>query len=114
MSQSGSYTSGGSSTPGYLVLSYTYVDTTPYVVLSTDSFLGVDSSVGGITIELPNAPAIGRVFVIKDIGALASTNNIIVTTVSGAVLIDGSTAIIMNSDNESLQFLFDGTQYFIF
>lgn len=113
MSQSGLNSSGGS-TPTILVLKYTYVDTTPYVVVATDAFLGVDSFGGAITIELPDAPATGRVFIIKDINGVAATDNIIVTTVSGTVDIDAATSFVMNTGFEAIQLLFNGTEYLVF
>lgn len=95
-------------------LAYTLVNTTPYVVLSTDDFMGVDCSGSAITIELPDAPSTGRTFVIKDITGSAATNNITVTTVSGIVLVDGSTSYIMNTNLESVTVLFSGSAYYIF
>ena len=92
-------------------LAYTSVTTTPYVVLSTDEYLGVTTSSLAITIELPNAPATGRTYTIKDSTGNASTNNITVTTVGGAVLIDGATTFVMNTNYESINVIFNGTNY---
>ncbi len=114
MSHIGNGGSSGSNPPGTLTLHYTLVDTTPYVVLNSDEFLGVDSSGEPITIELPNAPAIGRVFIVKDITGSAPTNNITVTTVGGIVNIDGSSTFVMNSAYESIQLLFNGNEYLVF
>lgn len=97
-----------------LDLTYTAVNTSPYVVLATDQFLGVDSSGGAIIIQLPNAPAVGRVIIIKDSTGSANTNNITVTTVGGAVNIDGATSYVMNTQYTAIQVLFDGTTYQIF
>lgn len=99
---------------GTTVLTYTAVSTTPYVVLTTDDFLGVNSSGGTRQINLPNAPTTGRVIIIKDSGGNANTNNITVTTVGGVVLIDGATSYVMNTQYSSIQVLFDGTTYQIF
>jgi hypothetical protein len=101
-------------TTGALDLNYTAVTTTPYVVLGTDDFLGVDSSSLAITVELPNAPAVGRVFVIKDSSGNAATNNITVTTVGGAVLLDGATSYVITTDYQSIQVMFNGTFYEIY
>ncbi len=114
MSHIGSAQGGGGNTPTYLVLQYTLVNTTPYTVLSSDSFLGVDASIQPIIIKLPNAPVTGRVYVIKDITGSAYTNNIVLTTVGGVVDIDGLTSFIMNAAFESVQILFNGTEYLIF
>ncbi len=99
------------SSAGTTVLTYTNVNTTPYVVLSTDEWLGVDCSGAPITIQLPNAPSTGRMFVIKDRTGSANTNNITVTTVGGAVLIDGATTYVMNTQYSAIEVLFDGTTY---
>jgi hypothetical protein len=114
MSHIGSGASSGSNPPGTITLNYTLVDTTPYVVLNTDGFLGVDSSALAITIELPNAPAEGRVFIIKDITGDAVSNNITITTVGGVIDIDDAPTFVMNSAFESVQVLFNGTQYLVF
>jgi hypothetical protein len=86
------------------------------VVLSTDQYLGVDSSGGAIFIQLPNAPATGKTFVIKDRTGSANSiaNNIYVTTVGGAVTIDGSTSYTMNTQYAAINVLFDGSTYQIF
>lgn len=103
-----------SANTGAETIRYTGVSTTPYVVLGTDDYLGVDTSVLAITIELPNAPATGRIFIVKDSNGNALTNNITVTTVGGAVDIDGSTSQIISSDYQSIQVIFNGTFYEIF
>lgn len=99
---------------GGAALSYTPVNTTPYVVLPGDQFISVDSSGAPITIELPNAPSTGRVFVIKDRLGTAATNNITITTVGGVVTIDGATSRLIILNFESLNLLFDGTGYQVY
>jgi hypothetical protein len=99
---------------GTSTLAYTAVNTSPYVVLTTDEFLSVDSSGGAITIELPNAPSTGRAFVIKDRTGSANTNAITVTTVGGAVNIDGATTYVMNTQYASVDVLFGSSTYQIF
>lgn len=98
-------------TSGTSTLTYTNVNTTPYVVLSTDQFLGVDCSGAPITVQLPNTTTTGRVFTIKDRTGSANTNNITVTTVGGAVNIDGATTYVMNTQYAAISVLFDGTTY---
>ena len=90
---------------------YTAVNTTPYTVLTTDDHLGVDCSGSIISIELPDAPAAGRLFGIKDNTGSAATNNISVTTVGGAVNIDGATTYTMNTNFQSINVVFSGTAY---
>lgn len=104
---------GSQAIPGS-ALSYTAVNTSPYVVLVGDQFLGVDCSGGAITIQLPNAPTTGRYITIKDSTGSASTNNITVTTVGGVVTIDGATSYVMSADYESVSVLFNSTSYEIY
>lgn len=99
---------------GTSVFNYTLVNTSPYTVLSTDDYLGVDSSGGAITVKLPNGPATGRVFYVKDSTGSAAAHNITITTVGGAVNIDGATSFVMNTNYESASVIFNGTSYEIF
>ena len=93
---------------------YTNVSTTPYVVLSTDYYLSVDTSSLSITIQLPNAPATNRLFVVKDRTGSAATRNITVTTVGGAVNIDGAATYKIAQNFGSIQLLFNATSYEVF
>lgn len=90
------------------------VGRSPYVVISTDEYLAVDSSGGAVTIELPNAPAVGRSYIIKDSTGSAAVHNITIISVSGAVTIDGSTTFVMNTNYEAIQVLFNGSTYEVF
>jgi hypothetical protein len=101
---------------GSQVVNVTSLDNTdsPYTVLSDDYYMSCDVSSGTLTIDLPDSPDTGRVFVVKDSGGDANTNNITVTTVGGAVNIDGATTFVMNTDYQATQFLFNGTSYEVF
>jgi hypothetical protein len=103
-----------SGTSGPITNGFTSVTSTPYVASSTDYFLGVTTSSLAITIELPNAPATGRTFVVKDSTGNAATNNITITTVGGTVDIDGATTYVINTAYQSIGVLFDGSSYEIF
>lgn len=96
------------------VTNVTHATGAPYVVLSTDEFITADVTGGVITINLPNAPTTGRTITIKDKVGLSGTSNITVTTVGGAVTIDGSTSLTMNTAYESISVIFDGTSYFVY
>lgn len=96
---------------GSASFNYTAVSSSPYVVLTTDYYLGVDCSGGAIQINLPNLPATGRVFVVKDKTGSAATHNITVTTVGGLVNIDGAATFVMNTAYESIQLMFNGSTY---
>jgi len=95
------------------VVPYTPVNhaASPYTVLGTDYYLGCDVTAGVISILLPNSPATGRVFIVKDKVGLAATSNITATTVGGAVTIDGATTFVMNTAYESVNVIFNGASY---
>jgi hypothetical protein len=98
------------------LLTYTNVAVTPYVVTPTDQFLSVNCSASAITVQLPNAPSTGRVFYIKD--RTGSSNiagrNITVTTVGGAVNIDGAVTYVMNTQYAAVSIIFNGSGYEIY
>jgi len=82
----------------------------PYIVLSTDYIILVDTSAAR-TINLPNAPTTGQSFVIKDTVGTANAFNVTVTTVGGVVTIDGATSQAINTNWECLTVIFEGTSY---
>jgi len=79
----------------------------PYTVLATDQYLSVNSSAGVVTILLPNSPAKGTVYVVKDSTGSALTNNITITTVGGAINIDGSTTYVLNLNYEAISLVYN-------
>lgn len=99
--------------PSSAIVPRTAVASSPYVVLSTDYFISVDTT-SARTIQLPNAPSTNQVFTVKDRTGGALLNNITVTTVGGVVNIDGSTSYVINVNFGSAQFIFNGTTYEIF
>lgn len=114
MSQAGSASGGGGGGGGILTLNYTSVTTSPYTTVSTDEFLGVTTSSIAITINLPNAPVTGRVYIIKDVTGNAASHNITVKSVNGLVNIDNTTSYKLNTAYQSVQLLFNGSKYCIF
>lgn len=98
------------------VVAYTAVNAaaSPYTVLSTDYYLGVTPTAGVVSIRLPNAPSTGRIFVVKDSAGTAATNNITVTTVGGAVTIDGATSYVISVNYVAANFIFNGTSYEVY
>ncbi len=96
---------------GVVTLSYTSVNSSPYVVLTSDDFISVDCSGGAITVQLPNAATLGRTYVIKDRTGSAGTNNITVTTVGGAINIDGATTFVMNTAYQAVSIIGNGFTY---
>lgn len=97
-------------------LDITFLDNTdsPYVVLAADEYLSCDVSGGILTIRLPDSPTTGRVIRVKDAMGNANTNNISVTTVSGAVLIDGAATLTMNQNYQAISVIFNGSSYEVF
>jgi hypothetical protein len=89
----------------------THATGSPYVVLSTDQFIAVNSTAGTVTIELPNAPSTGQIFTIKDQKGESLVNAITVTTVGGVVTIDGATSQVFGEMYESLRVIYDGSAY---
>lgn len=108
----GTITISQSTTP--IIANYTTVNSSPYVVTTTDYYMSVDTSTIAITIQLPNAPTQYRTFIIKDSAGNALTRNITVTTVGGVVLIEGATTFIMNTNYASINLLYDGVGYQIY
>lgn len=86
----------------------------PYVVTATDFYIATDTTAGSITIKLPDAPTTNRIFIIKDRFGQDAVNNVLVTTVTGAVTIDGLTTYTMNSNFQAINLLFNGTSYEVF
>ena len=86
---------------------------TPYTV-GTEYFIPVDTGTLAITVQLPNAPATGQVYIVKDAAGNSALNNITVTTVGGVVNIDGGTSFTIATNWQAVQFIFNGTQYYSF
>jgi len=86
----------------------------PYTVLTTDYYLSVDTSGGAVTLLFPDAPATGRIFAVKDSTGTSAGANITVTTVGGAVLIDGATSFVMNTNYEAVDLIFNGSSYEVY
>jgi hypothetical protein len=109
-------TSGFVQISNYSPFAYTQINhaSSPYTVLTTDEYISADPSSGTISILLPNSPTLYRQFVIKDRTGNASTNHISVTTVGGAVTIDGQTTYTMSSNFTAIQLLWNGTSYEVY
>lgn len=86
----------------------------PYTVNATDYFISVDSTLGPVTINLPDAPAINRQFIIKDRVGQSTVNNITVKSLTGASTIDTLAAYIFVDNFESLECLYHSSNYEVF
>jgi len=74
-----------------------------YVVL-------VDTSVTGVTVNLPSSPTTGTAFKIKDDSGDALTNNITIDPAGGGT-IDGDTEAIINTDYGAIEIVYTGTAW---
>lgn len=97
-----------------IFFTYINVNTTPYVVLDTDVYLSVDTSVTPIEVQLPDNALLGEPFFIKDRTGNAVNNPITVTTVSGIINIDAASTFIMDSAYQSISVVGNGTDYEIY
>lgn len=86
----------------------------PYTATATDYFISVDSTLGPVTINLPDSPATNRQFIVKDRLGQAAANNITVKSLTGASTVDGQASYIFVDNYESLECLFHGTNYEVF
>jgi len=104
-------------TTHYTAITHNGTNPSPYTVTAIDEYISCDttaSTAGTITVLLPNAPTTLREFTIKDRTGGASTNHIFITTVGGAVTIDGQTTYTMAGNYDSINLLFNGTSYEIY
>jgi len=93
---------------------YTAVSSSTYNVLSTDEYISCDSTSNTITLKFPNAPSVPpnyEIYTVKDRTGKASKNNIFITTVGGAVTIDGQTTYTIDSNYAAVNLIFNGTTY---
>jgi len=102
------------SSQAQVLANYRVVNSSPFVVNSTDYYLAVDTSTIPITIQFPDAPTTYRRFIVKDSAGNASVNNITITTVSGVLVIDAATTFVMNSDYQAIELMYSGFGYEIF
>jgi hypothetical protein len=86
----------------------------PYTVLSTDYFLSVDASGGAVTINLPDAPITNKQFIVKDRLGFAGTNTITIKSLTGASTIDGQATYTFTDAYESLECLYNSSNFEIF
>ena len=84
--------------------------TTTYTALATDRVIFCDASGGAFTLTLP-ASVDGKTYVIKDKNTASATDTITVSPTAG--LLDGATSFPIDSLNQSLTVIGDGTNYWI-
>lgn len=100
-------------TSGARIKGVTTVNAAAYDVLDTDHVLLVSySETGTCAIDLKTAQLVaGRTLRIKDIGGLAETNPITIST-EGTATIDGEDTAIIDADYGTLDLICDGTNWF--
>jgi hypothetical protein len=78
-------------------------------------FIGVNTASNPVTITLPNSSDIptGKIFLVKDEGGNAGSNNITVNT-SDSSTIDGSTSIILDCDYASISVYYNGNEWSVY
>ena len=88
----------------------------PYSVLSSDDFIGVDSTGGAVTLLFPSNPAVGTTFIVKDVGGAGFTNNITLNPISGTCYFDNVIGnYVMNTSYQSVNLVYVGSnKYYIY
>lgn len=89
----------------------TGVDASPYALLGTDYFVGVDTGAGIMTITLPAAPATGRKVTIYDAGGAAAGSNVTIDGNGKNIAAAGTAAAtkVINTAYESYNLVYNGT-----
>lgn len=92
---------------------HTLIVDSDYSFAPDDHMLFVDCTSGPITITLPAAHSVDKIYEVKDYAGFAATNNITITS-SGGDLIDGlGTTATLTVNHQSFMFLSDGTDWWI-
>ena len=78
-------------------------------------FIGVDTTNNAVTLTLPKSPEVapGKIFIIKDEGGNASTNNITVDT-ADSILIDGAASAVLGSSYAAINIYYNGGGWFVY
>jgi hypothetical protein len=84
--------------------------TTNYTVLITDSVIFVSGSTSAVTITLPTTPAIGQSFIIK---RTDNTPANLITVAGNGKNIDEAASQSMTSQYDTLEIIYDGTQWYL-
>ena len=82
-------------------ITYLTAASSPHVVQTADVFFSVDSSAGPVTLQFPDAPLAGQEWTVKDSAGSSSINPITLTSMSGALLFDGSTSVTISTNYAS-------------
>jgi hypothetical protein len=85
--------------------------TSTYPVVVTDNYIAVGVLSASITITLPNSPATGDTYEIKDVFGSALANNITIS--GGGANIDGATTFVIAVNYTFLTVVYTGVQWSI-
>lgn len=85
--------------------------TTNYTIVSADEYVFADATSGALTVSLPAvAGYTGRVFEVKKIDSSA---NLVTVDPNGAETIDGAATRVLATQYEAVQFISNGSAWFI-
>ena len=89
--------------------------TANYTATAADHFIGVNTTGGSVTITLPapNSVGEGKIYIIKDEGGAAATNNIIINTADSAK-IDSVAAVSLVSNYGAINIYCNGSHWHIY
>jgi ABC-type Na+ efflux pump permease subunit len=89
--------------------------TSNYNITSADHFVGVNTSGGAVTLTLPATSDVaeGKIYIIKDEGGNAATNNIIINTADSAK-IDSLNAVSLVSNYGAISIYFNASDWHIY
>ena len=87
-------------------------DGNDYTATEDDHIVAADTSSSALTVTLPSVSVEeGKVYVVKDEGGNAGTNNVEVAT-EGSESIDGSSTATISSDHGVVEVYSDGTDWY--
>lgn len=79
-------------------------------ITAADYYIGINKTVGAATtVNLPSSPANGLTFIVKDEKGDAGTNNITINPAAGNI--DNAATKVMNINLQSLNLIYNGTQW---
>jgi len=89
--------------------------TSNYSITSADHFVGVNTSGGAVTLTLPATSDVaeGKIYIIKDEGGNAATNNIIINTADSAK-IDNLNAVSLVSNYGAISIYYNASDWHIY
>jgi hypothetical protein len=89
--------------------------TANYSITAADHFIGVNTTGGSVTVTLPAPSSVGegKIYIIKDEGGVAATNNIIVNT-AGSAKIDSLSAVSLVSNYGAINVYCNGSHWHIY